>query len=46
MSQFKNKMTYEEFLPKREAAQDKLKINLSEELRYLNKWIKEYEELQ
>ena len=45
MAQFRRKMGIEEFINKKEILEQSLKINLSEEQRYLNKWISEYEEL-
>ena len=45
MSQFKSKLSIDEFINKRQSIEHSLKINLSEELRYLNIWINEYEEL-
>ena len=41
---FKKKLNYHEFTEKRRQAED-IKINLSEELRILNKWINEYDDL-
>jgi hypothetical protein len=46
MAQFRKKMGIEEFINKKEILEQSLKINLSEEQRYLNKWISEYEELE
>jgi len=46
MSQFIKKLTIEDFVSKRQAAESSLKINLSEELRYLNKWVTEYEDTE
>ena len=44
LSHFRRKLTYEEFLDKRKKAEH-VKINLNEEMRLLNKWISEHEEL-
>ena len=41
---FKKKLSYHEFNEKRRQAES-IKINLSEELRILNKWINEYDDL-
>ncbi len=42
-TQFKRKMSYQDFLEKRRSAEN-IKINLNEEVRNLNRWIGEYEE--
>lgn len=45
MMEFGKKLTYEEFLSKRLQAELNLKVNVNEELRCLNKWISEYEDM-
>jgi translation initiation factor 2 beta subunit (eIF-2beta)/eIF-5 len=42
-TQFKRKMSYQDFMEKRRMAEH-IKINLNEEVRNLNRWIGEYEE--
>jgi hypothetical protein len=42
-TQFKRKMSYQDFVEKRRTAEH-IKINLNEEVRNLNRWIGEYEE--
>ena len=46
MSHFRKKINIDEFLEKRKQAENEIMINLSEEIRHLNKWISDYEELE
>jgi len=44
MNHFKRKLSYWDILEKKQGAEE-LKINLGEELRYLGRWISEYEDI-
>jgi len=44
LTYFKKKLNYHEFTEKRRSAEE-IKINLSDELKILNKWINEYDDL-
>ena len=45
LQQFKKKHLIDDFKQKRFDAESNLKINLTDEIRHLNKWIQEYEDL-